>query len=155
MPLVLNIPVSWIAQDSEYISGSEFARVLDIPGFWIYLWFWICQNSKYTRVSNMPGLHRVQNMPGKCLNMPEYAWICLDLPEWLLLYISPFPHLFYNLFSTWALGYLFKRLQETRGYSLKDHEAVFLKRRNLIFSIAAGSISFVFCFRLNISSSKI
>ena len=30
-------------------------------------------------------------------------------------------------------GYLFERLQETRGYSLKEHEAAFLKRQNLIF----------------------
>ena len=30
-------------------------------------------------------------------------------------------------------GYLFERLQETRGYSLKEHETTFLKRQNLIF----------------------
>ena len=41
-------------------------------------------------------------------------------------------------------GYLFERLQEITGYSLKKHEPVFLKRQNLIFPIAAGSISFAF-----------
>ena len=38
---------------------------------------------------------------------------------------------------------------------MKEHEAVFLKRQNLVFSIAAGSISFVFCFRINIFIRKI
>ena len=48
MPLVLNVPGFWIAQDSESVSGSECARVLDIPG------------SEYA-----PGfakLHRIQNI---------------------------------------------------------------------------------------------
>ena len=40
---VLNIAGVWICQDTEYASGSEYVRVLDIPG-----------------------LHSV-------LNMPEYA----------------------------------------------------------------------------------
>ena len=35
----------------------------------------------------------------------------------------------------------------------KEHEVVFLKRQNLIFPIAAGSISFAFF--LNIFTSKI
>ena len=33
MSLVLNIPEFWIARDFEYNSGSECARVLNIPGF--------------------------------------------------------------------------------------------------------------------------
>ena len=37
-------------------------------------------------------------------------------------------------------GYFFEGLQKTRGYSLKKHKAVFLKRQNLTFSIAVGSI---------------
>ena len=36
--------------------------------------------------------------------------------------------MFYNPFSTWTRGYLLEHVQETRGYSLKEHEAVFLKR---------------------------
>ena len=50
---------------------------------------------------------------------------------------------------------VFERLQEVRGHSLKEHEAVFLKRQNLIFSIAAGSILFVFCLKLIVFTSKI
>lgn len=38
---------------------------------------------------------------------------------------------------------------------MKEHEAVFLKIQNLIFSVAAGNISFVFRFRFNIFTSKI
>ena len=41
-------------------SRRNFAgKVLDIPGFWLCLWFWICQDSECTRVLDMPGLHRV------------------------------------------------------------------------------------------------
>ena len=62
------------------------------------------------------------------MDMPEYVWIRQSLPEWLLFYISPFPHLFYNSLSTWSRGELFERLQETRIHSLKEHVAVFLKK---------------------------
>ena len=37
---------------------------------------------------------------------------------------------------------------------MKEYEAVFLKRQNLIFSIVAGSIGFNFSFRLNIFRIK-
>ena len=57
--------------------------------------------------------------------MLEYVRICLNLPEWLLFYNSSFPQLFYNTFSTWEGGYLFERLQETKGYSLKEYKAFF------------------------------
>ena len=52
-------------------------------------------------------------------------------------------------------GCLVQRLQETRSCGLKEHEAVFLKRQNLIFSMLAGGFSFVFCFRLHIFTSKV
>ena len=84
MPLVLNMPWFWINQSSEY------ARVT--KGFGIFLSnYWICLN--------MPNYVRI------CLNMPEYAGIacvCLNLPEWILFYISSIPHLFYNPLSTWT-----------------------------------------------------
>ena len=79
--------------------------------------------------------------------MPEYAGIYVNMPKsaWMAFVLCfPIPHLFYNSFSTWTRGYLVERLQETRGHSLKEHKAVFLKRQNLIFSIAAWTISFVF-----------
>ena len=122
MPLVLHIPVSWISQDSEHISGSEFARVLDIPRFWIYLWFWICQNSKYTRFricQGYTGFRICLNNSWICLNMPYSVWICLKMPEyagicvnmpgstWMALAlhfpISPFVLRFLFYLSTWLL----------------------------------------------------
>ena len=124
-------------QGSEYASSSEYPRVLNSPGFWIYLWFWMCQSFGYTRVLNMP---LVLNIPGfwiclwfwiyqgseyaritqgsqYALIIPEYAGICGNMPK-----------------SVWMafVLHLFERPQETRGYSLKDHENVFLKRQNLI-----------------------
>ena len=81
-----------------------------------------------------------------CLNMPKYVWICLDLLEWLLFYISPFSHLFYNLFSIWTFDYMLECLQETRGYSLKENEAVFLKKQNLIFAFAYNAKHFTIAF---------
>ena len=158
MPTVLNIPRFWI------VSGSKCARVLDTPGFWIWNMslvfnmsgFWLYQSSEYARVTQ--GSEHAWIIPEYawlCLVMPEYAWICLNLPEWPLFYIFSFPHFFCNPFFTWTRGNLFEGLQETRGYSLTEHAAVFMKKQNLIFSIAARSISFVFCFRLNNFASNI
>ena len=76
---ILNIPGFWIYQGSLYIS-----LVLTISGFWIYHGFWICQNSKYLRLLNIPGSEyasgcgytRVLNLPWlhRVLNMSEFAW---------------------------------------------------------------------------------
>ena len=55
------------------------------------------------------------------MNMSAYARIYLNVPELLLFYLSPVTY--FNEF-----------------YSLKEHEAVFLKRHKLIFSIVAGCI---------------
>ena len=60
MPLVLNIPGFWIAQDSEYVSGSECVRVSDVTGFWIY------KSSEYVRVTQGSEYARI---------IPEYPWI--------------------------------------------------------------------------------
>ena len=68
--------------------------------------------------------------------MSTYARIYLNVPELLLFYLSPVTY--FNEF-----------------YSLKEHEAVFLKRQKLIFSVVAGCIWFAFCFRLNTFTSKI
>ena len=52
------------------------------------------------------------------------------------------------------LGYLFQRLHETRSDSLKEYEAIFLKRHFILF-YSTRSIWFVFCFGLNIFIRKI
>ena len=128
MPPVLNSPGFWIClwfwmcqsfgysyQGSEYVSGFEYARILNIPEFWIcqgYTWFKICRNNSWI-----------------CLNMSEYAWICVNMPKsaWMTFDLH-FPCGYITLHL------VFERLQETTGYSLKENEAVFLKRQNFIFS---------------------
>ena len=46
----------------------------------------------------------------------------------------------FNPLSTLTRDNFFQRLHKTRSCSLKKHEAVFLTRQNLIFSVVAGSI---------------
>ena len=78
-------------QDSDYVSRPKYAKILNIPKFWIwtgfsicelYTAFWIYQNmtwqsfeyildSKYARILNMPVLYRV-------VNIPQYDLICLN-----------------------------------------------------------------------------
>ena len=88
--------------------------------------------------------------------MPDYAWMCLNMPEYAGIYVN-IPKSTWMSFVLHApivipclLGYLFRRI-----FNLKEHEAVFLKRQNLMFSIVAGSNWFVFCFRLKIFLSRI
>ena len=57
---VLNKPGLWIYQGSEYASGSEFARVLNMPKY-----AWLCL-TEYAWI---------------CLHIPQYARICQNLPE--------------------------------------------------------------------------
>ena len=66
--------------------------------------------------------------------MPEYAKIWLNVPKSARMAFVLFPHS--NPLSTF--GYLFQCLYKTVSYSLKDYQAVFFKRQNLIFSIVAG-----------------
>ena len=100
---VLNMPWFWIYWDSKYV------WVLNISGSsWICLWFWISQGSEYTKVLNMslvlklPGFWIYQGYKGSWICLIVFDWICLDLskyvkicanilnlPEWLLFYISP------------------------------------------------------------------
>ena len=61
---------------------------------------------------------------GICLIMLEYAWVCLNLNEWLLFHMSPLKSL---VFLNMCLLILTKFI-----YSLKEHKAVLLKRKNLV-----------------------
>ena len=62
--------------------------------------------------------------------MPDHVWKSLNMPKsaWTV-FVLHFPICF--KIPTWTRSYLFRRLQETRGYSLKEHEAVFLNRQNV------------------------
>ena len=46
----INWPVQANFLFEVLVFGSECARVLDIAGFWIYLWFWVYQDSEYAKV---------------------------------------------------------------------------------------------------------
>ena len=130
-----------------------------LKGFWICLGLGICimpgyQGSEYTSISeytralimpvvlNGPGLHRVRNIYQYAQIIPEYAgiwWIFLNLSEWLCFAFSR------------STPFLFERVVtyfKTRRYSLKEHEAAFWRDKFDLF-VEAGSICFVFCFRLN------
>ena len=142
-----------MCKDSEYVSGSECASLLDIPGIWVYLGFWICQGfeygsgSKYEKVLNVLGLDRLLNKPEYgwiilkyvwiYLNIREYAGVCVNMPIWwLLFYISPLQSII-NL-KVWLLHF--------NVYMKLEVIAIFLTRQNLIFSLVARSIWFDFCF---------
>ena len=111
MPRVLNMPGFWIYQGSDYASGSEYARVT--------------QSSEYARII----LEHAWIIPGYalvCLIMPEYTKTCVNMPKsaWMA-FVLHFP-----IVIPWRLECvvtLFQRLHETRSYSLKEHEPVFLK----------------------------
>ena len=127
----------------------EHVRILNIPKFWIcqcYTRFNICLNNSWI-----------------CLKMPDYVWICLKMQEyagirvnmpksaWMTLILDilifPFALQSPSYFNRWLLIWT---STEDYKHSLKEHETVFFKIQNLFFfSIAAGNISFVFCFRLN------
>ena len=133
------------------IAINNFHKILQsrlLTGFWIWLglWFWIYQGSEYaefTRDSHYAWVC-LSNF-WMCLNMPKYALMCPNPPEWLLYY---FPIVIPCLLER-VLTY-FNIYTLTRSCSQRDYEAIFLKRQNMIFSIVAGSIWFAFCFRLNI-----
>ena len=80
---VLNIPAFWICQSSEYKTGSEYNSILNIPGFWIY------QGSLYISlvltISGFwiyHGFWICQNSKYlRLLNIPGF-WICI----WLWIY---------------------------------------------------------------------
>ena len=131
-------------------SGFEYAMILNIPEFWIcqgYAGFTICLNNSWICLN-------ISDYVWISLNIPEYTWIGVNLPEWLSFTFLHFP---IGFPIPCLLEHVITCLntKETRGYSLKECETVFLKRENSIFYIATGSIWFAFCFTPNIFTSKI
>ena len=112
----------WIHQRSEKYRGSEYTRVANIPGLRIYFWFWIYQDSESTAVLDMPGLHRVLNMPDYDWIIPEYAWLCLNLSEWLC-----FTFTYCNLLSTGTIDRFLGKLKFDFFYSGWKH-LIFFER---------------------------
>ena len=68
----------WICLGFWKCQRSEFTKVMNITRFWICFWLWTCQSSGYTTALNMPGLHRVLNIPEYVWIIPGYAWMCLN-----------------------------------------------------------------------------
>ena len=118
---VLNMPGFWIYQ------SSECATILNISRLRICILFCII-----IRLQNMPVLQGVLKMPMLCLclNMSEYARICVNITSsvWMAFVL--------NFFIVISLG-------------------CFPEEKNLNFPKAAESIWFAFGLRLNIFASKI
>ena len=112
-----------------------------LAGSWIYLGFWISQRSEYTRVVNML---LVQNMSGfyiyhgsKCSRVTqgsEYAWICLN-SFWICLIML-------ECGKSVRMAFVFCLTIVIS--CLKWPKAIFLKSKNLILLIVAGSIWYCF-----------
>ena len=103
-------------------------------------------------VLNMPGFRIYLNNSWICLNFSDYVWICLNMPEYTGRCVKMPKSAWMTFVLYFPCGYI---TLHTRSYVLKEHEVVFLKRQYVIFSMAAGSILFAFCFRPNIFTSKI
>ena len=79
--------------------GSEYTRIVNMPVFWMCFWFWICQDSGYTKVLNMhetintnsniysfmkyAKLYRVLIITGYARIILGYAWLCLNVPKYV------------------------------------------------------------------------
>ena len=143
MPWVLNMPGFWI-----YL-GSQYARFLNVPGFWIYQnsEFWICWSSKYASSSQCQGSEyaRFTQGPEYVWIIHEFAWLCLNMSEytWICQNMCEYAYICLNGFCLLVLIVILCLLECMVAYfnkvhHLKEHEVVFLKRQNLIFSIVAG-----------------
>ena len=101
---VLNMSGFWIFQGHKYASGSEYARALNKPGFWI------SQGPEYTKVLNT---RLVISLPefwirvwfwicqgseyARVTQGSEYAWICLTMSGWICLDMSEYAGICVNM----------------------------------------------------------
>ena len=145
MPLATNMSEFWICQCYEYTRVLNMPLVLNMAGFWICqvcTGSWICLNNSWI-----------------CLIMPEYVWICLIIPEYakICVNIPKSASIVFVLHVPIVIPYLLECMITylSEVYSLKEHEAVLLKRQNFNYPLVAGSIWFVICVKLNTFTSKI
>ena len=131
---------------------------LNVPAFWISMWFWICQVFEYARVTQGSKHAWIYlNNSRISLIMPEYAWmceytcICRNMRKYAQIRLNVFCFRFSNCnrLSTCMLDYLFQHVHESRSYGLFSRRS-----KKKILPIAAG-IWFIFRFRRNIFTSKI
>ena len=76
--VVLNIPGLWICQCSEYASGSEYGRILDIQKV-LNIHKTINTNSNINSFMIYAKLHRVLIMTEYAWIILEYIWLCLPI----------------------------------------------------------------------------
>ena len=104
-------------------------------GFWICLgfWFWLYHRSEYVNITLDSEYAWI---------IPEYAEIGVNVPKsaWMAFFPIVIPCLLEHVC-------IYFNVYTKLEVSLKNCEAVFLKRQNLIFSVVAGSIWFTFCFK--------
>ena len=55
----------------------EYLRFLNTPGFWIYHGSEYVSGYEYARPLNMTELYRVLNVPAYAWIIPKYTWLCL------------------------------------------------------------------------------
>ena len=94
--------------------------------------------------------------------MPEYPWTCLHIPKYTgvsvnmakslwMAFVLHFTFLFPCLFEHVVICFTVCTKLEN---IVKVHGAFFFTRQNSIFFIVTGNISFNFCFKPNILTSK-
>ena len=144
----MNIIRFWIHQDSEYArdwicQGSQYtAQKLKFSNIDFFSkcdqtfngklhflcndtsGFWVCQSSKYTRVPNILGLHRVLNVheyfwlipeyARLYLIMSEYAGICGDMREYTKIYLNGFCFTFPHCSNALSKGIIGCFLEKTK-----------------------------------------
>ena len=91
--------------------------------------------------------------------MLDYAWICLNMPKYvgICVNMSKYAWVAFVIHVPILIPCLLERVVTyfNEIYSLKENEVVFLNRQYFIFSVVAGNIWFIFCFRLNIFTGRI
>ena len=110
-------------------------------GFWICLGFqfWVYRGSEDAGVTQGSEYAWIISEHGWiCLNVLKYVWMCLNLSEWILFY---FPTVIPFLLEQVVTYFIVSALN--RSYSLRDYEAVFLKR---IFDLFCSSWKYLICF---------
>ena len=151
---ILNISGSWICLWFWIWQGFEQAIVLNMPRFWICFCFSICPGSECIRVKQFS----------------EYAWICLTMSGWICLYMSELAGIWVNIpKSSWMVFVLYLPivipclLENVVTYFniyTKLDVLVWMKIklffwRHTVWFSSCNYFIFLFCFWLNVSTSKI
>ena len=136
------------------LRGSEYTRVLNMSGFWIYQGHEYASGSEYARVLNMLGLTQGFEYASICLIMS--GWICLDMSEYAGIWVNmpKSAWIAFVLYFPIVIPCLLEGMVTYFNVFTKLEVLVWMKMR-LKFDLVVVSVLFGFYFRLNISTSKI